>query len=438
MSRRSRLAALLVAAAAVAGCSATLPGGDAAPPAPGASASAPVSGVPSPDAADWQADLDALLPALQTVHPDLVHGAPPALAAAVAALRAEAPGLNDDQLMVGVVRIMARIAPGGDGHTGLYVWSPGNRPVHSLPLRWWSFRDGLVVEAVLGGDRAMIGARVASIAGTPIADVERRVDALVPRETASTQPLLRPRFLLIPEVLRGLGFVADPKAPVRLEFVTQSGRQRTVDIPPVPIERYNRWAGPYGLGLVARPGLRFLTHPDAVLWHEVLPSQRALYVGFGRVEPLDPAELAAVTAAARDPGIRRIVVDVRTNTGGEVDAGRPLLDALTDPAVVRHARLYLLTGRATFSAAALFAAQLRAAAPTVVIGEPAASGAVSYGNAREVRLPRTGLVLSVASTREAAGGTGGAADVDRPLAMSSAEWLAGRDPVLSAALTGRQ
>src|SRR3954466_2667719 len=222
MSERSWVVAALVAAATLAGCTGTAPATpptwETAPSAPGTLASTPASPAPSPGVAAWQADLDALLPALQTVHPDLVHGAPPALAAAIAALRADAPGLNDDQLMVGVMRIMTRIAPGGDGHTGLYVWSPGNRPVHSLPLRWWSFRDGLVVEAVLDGDRAMIGARVVSIAGTPIADVERRVDALVPRETASTQPLLRPRFLLIPEVLHGLGLVADPKAPVRLEL----------------------------------------------------------------------------------------------------------------------------------------------------------------------------------------------------------------------------
>lgn len=392
--------------------------------------------------AAWQADLDALLPALRAVHPDLEHGVPPALTAAVTELRTGAPHLNDDELMVGVMRIMAAASPHGDGHTGLYVWSPGNRPVHSLPLRWWSFRDGLVVEDVLDLDRALVGAHVLSVGDTPLAEVQRRVDALVPHETPSTPALLGPRFLLIPEVLHGLGLVGDPAAPVRLEVVLRDGRPRTLELVPVPMDRYDAWAGSYGLGLVPRPGLRFLTHPDAALWHEPVPQRQALYVGFGRVEPLDPGELAAVAAAARDPAVRRVVVDVRTNTGGEVDADRPLLDLLSAPAMRGHARLYLLTARTTFSAAALFAAKLRAAGGVVVVGEPAGSAATSYGNAREVRLPHTGLVLSVASTREdasvrdepAAGGVG----VDRPASLSSSDWFAGRDTVLEAALADRR
>jgi hypothetical protein len=279
-----------------------------------------------------------------------------------------------------------------------------------------------------------------SIAGTPLAEVEHRADTLVPHETPSTPVLLRPRFLLIPEVLHGLGLVRDAAGPVRLEVVTRDGRPRTVDLAPVAMDRYDTWAGPYGLGLVPRPGLRFLTRPDAALWHEPLAQQQALYVGFGRVAPLDAAELRAVGAAARDRNVRRVVVDVRTNTGGEVDADRPLLDLLSAPAVLGHARVYLLTARTTFSAAALFAAKLRAAGPVVVVGEPAASAARSYGNAREVRLPRTGLVLSVASTREDATGGGERASggVDVPASLSSSDWLAGRDSVLETALGHRR
>jgi hypothetical protein len=433
VTRRRRVRTGLAAAVLVlAGCTGTSATGD--PPGPPARA------------AEWQADLDGLLPALRAVHPDLAGGVPPALTAAVAELRAGAPHLDDDQLMVGVMRIMASVAPGGDGHTGLYVWSPGNRPVHSLPLRWWSFPEGLVVEDVLDGDRSLVGAEVRSIGGTPLAEVERRVDRLVAHETSSTPALLRPRFLLIPEVLHGLGLVTDPAAPVRLELATPAGRRRTVDVRPVPMERYDAWAGSYGLGLVPRPGLRFLADPDAALRHEPVQQRQTLYVGFGRVEPLDAAELAAVAAAARDRAVRRVVVDVRTNIGGEVGAGRPLLEALTAPAVLSHARLYVLTSRTTFSAAALFVAELRAAAPVVVVGEPASSGAPSYGNARDVRLPRTGLVLSVASTREGVHGAEGAKGpngtsgvaVDLPVAMRSADWLAGRDAVLLAALADRR
>ena len=85
------------------------------------------------------------------------------------------------------------MAPGGDAHTGLYVWSPRNRAVHSLPLRWWSFSDGLAIESVLDVDASLVGARVVAIAGRPVGEVERLVDPLVPHETPSSPLLLRPR-----------------------------------------------------------------------------------------------------------------------------------------------------------------------------------------------------------------------------------------------------
>lgn len=387
-------------------------------------------GAPRPDArvVGWHEDLRGLLPSLVPVHPDLANGAPAALRSDVESLAAQASALDDDALMVGVMRVVARIAPHGDGHTGLYVWSNGNRPVHALPLRLWFFSDGLYVEDALGPAHDLAGARITGINGHPLDEVLRAIDPLVPTETVSTRPLLRPRFLLVPEVLHGLGLV--PRVD---EVALDVAGRGSVRVRSVPMADYDAWAGGYGLHLVARPGARWLTRTDETLWHAV--DGRVLYVAYNAVaEHLDAAELAEVGRLARTAAIDRVVVDVRHNTGGEVGADRPLLDVLSHPLVARRGRLFLLTGRNTFSAAGLFVAALRTRTPVTVVGEAASSGARSYGNPTEVTLPHSGLALTVAATREAAGAAATPVAPDVPVALSYADYVAGRDPVYAAAL----
>ena len=81
--------------------------------------------------AGWQADIGAIVPGLERIHPNPFHGTSRTdLEAAASRLAADAPTLTDDQLMVGVAKIAALVsAKGCDAHTGLYVWGTGTSSV---------------------------------------------------------------------------------------------------------------------------------------------------------------------------------------------------------------------------------------------------------------------------------------------------------------------
>jgi hypothetical protein len=428
------IAALAAAVSLLTACTSD----DRTPPSPqptSTSTSSSVSseyGTSSARAEIWREDVAALLSTVAEMHPDLVGNVPSDLRSEAERLSDRATDLDDDELMVGVMRLATGIATSGrDGHTGLFVWGEGNRPVHSLPLRVWSFSDGLYVEDQLGG-RDLVGERIVGIGGHPLAEVFRAVDPLVPRDNAATIAALRPRFLLIPEVLHGLGLLPSAGS-VPLQLVGADGQRHTVTVPPVSMDTYNEWAGPYGLTMVSRPGA--LRRADQVLWHRVLAT-RTLYVSYDSVQPLDDSELDEVARLARSRSIDRVVVDVRENLGGEVGEDTPLLDVLSDPRVARPGRLFLLTGRNTFSAAVLFAAALRQRTPVTIVGEPPGGAPASYGNSEPVRMEQTGLVLSVATTRETAtpGERRHVLVPDVAVPVSSADYFAGRDPVLETAL----
>ena len=70
--------------------------------------------------------------------------------------------------------------------------------------------------------------------------------------------------------------------------------------------------------------------------------------------------MEAVETAIADPAVRRVIVDIRHNFGGETAGYRPIAAALVAGAAAWTDGLFLITGRNTFSAATLFAADLAA------------------------------------------------------------------------------
>jgi C-terminal processing protease CtpA/Prc len=147
-----------------------------------------------------------------------------------------------------------------------------------------------------------------------------------------------------------------------------------------------------------------------------------------------------VTKLSRGPQVKRVIVDLRLNGGGDNTTYGSLLSALTDSSVNRKGRLFVLIGRATFSAAANFAADVDRLTKATFIGEPTGGFVRGYGDTVSVLLPKSGINVRIAA-RYWDFGKGArdrrlAVNPDRKVKVTIADFLAGRDPVLAAALRG--
>jgi len=337
---------------------------------------------------------------MDAIHPNLTHGTSlKDLDAAIDALAASVDGASDDEVMVGVMRIAAMVsADGRDGHTGVFVWGTGGYPVESLPLRLWLFEDEVVIVDALPPYEDLVDATVVSIQGRPIADVLTAVDPLIPRDNDQTVRLLAPRFLLIPEVLRGLGIGGDGPIALGVTLPSRAADVRLVE--PIPIAEYNGWAGPYGLHLPTDAGVLSLANMDEALWWDVLPDTRTLYVQYNRVEPQPPAVLDALGTALGDPAIEGVVLDVRHNYGGDVGALDAIQGLISSAAAALPREVFVITGRNTFSAASLLVARLDAEADVTIVGEAMGGAPTSYGDPSELRLSYSQLVVTVSGLLE--------------------------------------
>jgi hypothetical protein len=406
-------------------------------PAPSSSSS------PSPLASReerWAEDIDYLVEQMETIHPDLFHGvSKDRFEAAADDLIHMLPDSSDDQILVGVMSLVALISSKGrDGHMG--VWPPDNPDaVRRFPIRIWEFPDGLFITAARHPNEDLTGSKIVAVDGVPIDEVFRKLDPVVPRDNASNLRAARTVFLTSAEVLIGLG-IADDSSSIQLDVVAPGGKRRRVDVGAVDGDTYADWVGGWELLLPSRPGQLFLRNAGGPFWLEYLAPSRTLYVQYSVVEETSSELVDRIEAATRRHRVDRSVLDLRNNGGGEAGGYRDLLRFLSGPGFDRPGRLCVLIGRLTFSGGASLLDLLERRVPNAtVIGEASGGAPNFWADPATVTLPNSELNALVSDRYFGIGGpkdTRLAIQPEIAVALTASDYFSGRDPVLERALSG--
>jgi hypothetical protein len=388
-------------------------------------------------------DVRELGASLEQLHPDPFRSvARQRFRSEVSALAERAPSLSRSEVLVGMLRIIALLGP-RNGHTGLFPGDPSHTSrLHLYPLRLYHFADGLYV--VDARDRSLVGSRLVAIEDTPAERVLEVVRPLVPHDNDLNLRGLAPHFLLTAEVLEGLG-VTDDAGAATFTLERPGGQRASVDLNPITGPQYgSEFADPHhghypsSLPYASRP--LYLAGSRKAIWARKVASGRAVYVGFNSVRTPSDAFVRSLMRLVRDPKVRRVVVDVRLNGGGDNTTYGALTSLFRSPAVNRRGKLYLLIGRATFSAAANFAAEIDRDTRATIVGEPTGGGVETYGDTFPVHLPTVGWAVHVAARyHERKKGPNDrrlAVAPDVRVELTSTQYFAGRDPLLERALRG--
>jgi hypothetical protein len=387
---------------------------------------------------DAGGDVRTLVAELERIHPEPYHSiSRESFHRAADDLAARAPGLRRDQLVVEVMRLVALLGE-REGHSGVFPTYAAHRvPLHAFPWRLWRFPEGYYV--IQATDRSLVGARIVAVEGTPIAEVETKVRPLVTRDNESSLALGLPFYLVSAEVLRGLGLTASLDRAT-FTVVASGGATRDVSLASLTVPAYQR-ALPFSSFIQAPQGMPRKRQPLyqrlGSLRYGITPLQRgrAVYVAYNQTTypGLIPRRLLRL---ARKPRVRRVVVDLRQNGGGNNTTYGSLLAALRGRVVNRPGKLAVLTSRVTFSAAGNFAAEIDHSTRARFFGEPTGGSPNNYGDAQEIELPTLGVTVHAPTQWvEVVPGDGRlAVPPDVAVPLTAAAFFAGRDPVLAAAL----
>ena len=411
------------------------------------SAQAPVPPVPAVPAEltaeQWREDLRFMAAEMERRHANLYHSVSrERFAAAVADLHARIPALQRNQIIVGMMRIAAMV---GDGHTRVDPRKDPRFGFPSLPLKLYLFEDGVYVRAAAPRHAALVGARIEAIGGVPIDEAMRRVSEISSRDNEIGPRFYVPLYLNMPDILHALGMSQRrDAATLRL---SKGGRSWTAIVPAGAVDPV--WPPDTDISLVTPEGwVDARTTAELPLWLQApldyhrmveLPEQRALYVQLNMVTNIRGQTIAQfaerIRARAEASNPRALILDLRLNHGGNGYLRNRLVRELIK-AEDSDTRLFVLTWRGTYSASQFILDDLDRFTDAVFIGEPASSKPSSFGDAYRMPMPNSGIaVRSSIYWWQDGQNRSPWTWVDIAAPLSFADYAAGRDPALEAALS---
>jgi hypothetical protein len=393
----------------------------------------------SADARGWIEDLDVFARELPRRHVS------PAIERPVGAFRADVerlrnliPSMSREAIIMAFARLAASF---GDSHTELSL-AHERVGFHRFPLGLYFFGNDLRVIVVAPGNEDLLGLRLVAIGEHAIHDVLARVKPVIGDDFGNPYEILHsgPAFVTIPEVLLGLG-LTPANEPIAYVFETEDGHRVTRTFAAVPLQD----AAQFMTVRLVRPEEEPLFMRRRDLWYvmERVASSDVLYVRVSRSQNQSGREsLAAFTrtvAAAAKAEVRRVVVDLRQNTGGNFNTTEPLAGAICG--AVRNGevtRVYVILGRHTYSAAVVFAGQLKHGCDAVFVGEVPRAVPNRQADVGRFTLPNSRLEVTYSSKlRPAFPELGNATEIplDLPAPPTWGDYRAGRDPALEAVLS---
>ncbi|MDQ3750259.1 MAG: S41 family peptidase [Acidobacteriota bacterium] len=338
----------------------------------------------------WRQDLQYLAKELSRRHKNAFHTVSrEVFERAVAELDAAIPSLQESEIIVRLQQIVAMV---GDAHTTFSTFPPKTFRRYPLSLVW--FGNELRVTRTVAAYRRALGGRVLQIGESSVADVSAKVSRLVPQENDYWVRFVSVGYMTSPEVLFTLKILPGLERG-QWTFEDAEGKQFSIEMSAVSPDEKIEW-----LSTLKEVPL-FRQRQGEQFWFTPLPDSQTLYVNLRGYPETNAFKRTAddllKSVDASSP--KRLVIDVRQNTGGDFNKGRYLLSGLKKRDAFRNrGSVYVITGRATQSAAMVNALDFRKELNAVLVGEPTGGRPNSYSENDEFRLPNSNLEVSY-STR---------------------------------------
>ncbi len=396
----------------------------------------------SPDReAKWQQDIQVLvdtLSARKDGQKDFVKLYPPAtFNAAIASLKADIATTSDDELSF---RLIHLIGSAHVAHNGAFP--QGGDFSARLPLRFNWYPEGLAVNRASQEYAGALGAVVLKIGDETPDQLLVRIAPYISYENDSWLRVRATEFIREEAVLRHFGLIgADGRVAMTLEKPGQ---------PPFTVSVGLADAMPKLISIT--DGLHIpiplsQSHLSKSYWYKYLDDSQTLYIQYNECENDPKLSFKDFTKQVLDEvdshPIKRVMLDLRFNGGGDSSVIDPLQDGLA-ARTKSIGRLYVLIGPWTFSSAMMNAHNLQQGINSygrhnnlkaTLVGEPTGDGLNTYGNIKQFELPNS--KIAVYYTTKFFGNQKAAPMTPQPeisAPRTLADDLAGRDAALEAAI----
>lgn len=355
---------------------------------------------PQMTAAQWQADIKFLAAEMPKRHKNLFHTMKrEEFEMAVKQLHDKVPTMTEDEIVVGLMKITVMVK---DGHAFLSRRGSSFLTKYFYPINFHQFNDGLFVRRAAPEYAETIGRRVVKIGNQNIEDVLKSVGTIVARDNEWGVKENAPAYLSIPSFLAGLK-ITDDKQKFKLT-VEIDGKEKTFEVKASATADEFRAPPATWASMAAKaknPAPLYQKNPGELYWFEYLKDQKLVYVQQNAVQN-KPNETVAdfykrVLSFVETNPVEKFVVDLRFNGGGNNYLNRPVVIELIKSKLNQRGKLFVITGRQTFSAAQNLVNEIEKYTNAIFVGEPTAANPNHFGDAIPITLPNSKLSVRVST-----------------------------------------
>jgi hypothetical protein len=382
----------------------------------------------------WDSDIDTLLYLMKREH--YIYKSKPlpqALITNAAVLKTKVKDFSDERMLLELERLMFYMH---DGHSYILPVAMNVKSFY-LPIQFYIFSDGTYIIDADEPYKNLIGCKVLSINDIAVTRLINDMNSYIHQDNKFTVLWFAPSVLRFRGLYEPYGLVAG--APdIAIKIVDRKQNTILTKISFIPAINFHSIPKliPSQLSVNAKPPL-YLSNVQGNFWFTSLNKKKAFYFQFNQVADKDTESLAAfsqkLSIALQEVKPELFIIDVRHNNGGNLDLLHPLMDVIKKfERENANAKIVVLTGRNTFSAAQVFISLVNKETHALFAGEPSSSRPNFVGEGNYITLPYSGALGSISNKYHETipGDNREWIEPDFLIALSSKEYFKNEDPVL--------
>lgn len=349
--------------------------------------------------AQWQEDLTFLQKTVNEEFPFLFKKVTAEeFNTAAETLYKEIPNLEEHEVIVGFSRLVS-----------LFKYGHSYVPFHQKPFKFsqfpfnlYQFNDEIYIEGTHKQYQKAVGAKVIAVEGIPVSKVLKAIEPTVEAENSQYFKAYGINNIRYPEILHAQGITKTLQSSITVTL-EKEGSQFQQEFTILP----NKNSIPTTYGFVkqkddwlsARNQKQtplYLKNLDKIYFYEYIPKHKTVYVRHSKVRN-DPSETIEafykrVFEFIEQNDVEKLVLDVRLNGGGNNYLVKPIITGIIETKKInQEGKLFVITGRRTFSACQNLVNRLDNYTNAIFVGEPTSENVNFYGDASPVQLPNSKL-----------------------------------------------
>jgi tetratricopeptide (TPR) repeat protein len=362
----------------------------------------------------WRQDIDTLVGLIERHHPKpWARISQKEFLKGVDDIKAKLPFWPPEKTTVELMRLAASLY---DGHTGILLNGQARFNLW-FPVRMERFYDGIFITVCDESHQELLGSRVLRLGRLEAPDGYKEVAAVTAKDSEASASPRTSNYLSNAVVLKALDIIEDQKE-LPLEVETAGKDQIKVALASGAWAMRNNWT--WNLTAVPTrkktvtifdgrlnelpPYLSKMVPARIPYWFEHYPEKKILFLQLNAITNWDKDPFVDFTKRlfksydGNAGSIDKFVIDLRFNEGGNGYLLPPFLrEFIVRRDSLPRGKLYIITGRRTFSAATNLIGQMLKHTNTVTVGDITPGPLNWCSDTLDFRLPNSGLFVQISS-----------------------------------------